>query len=167
MVYLTRRASLLALCGGLALPVMALEKPTGPVVLSVAGDIVHRNASDRADFDMAMLVALPQHTLITTSPWHKQPTRFTGPLMRDVLASVGATGGKVRATALNNYQIEIPTEDFDKYSVVLVRLVDGQPMRIRDKGPLLIMYPFDQSSALRTQVHYGRAIWQLRRLDIL
>ncbi len=167
MVYPTRRASMLALCMGLALPALALDKPTGPVVLSVGGDIVHRNAGDRADFDMDMLAALPQHTLVTTSPWHKQPTRFTGPLLRDVLASVGAAGRKVHATALNNYQIEIPVEDLLKYNVVLARLVDGQPVRIRDKGPLLIMYPFDQTSALRTQVHYGRAIWQLRHLDAL
>lgn len=167
MGFPTRRAALLALCMGLAGPALALDKPTGPVVLSVGGDIVHRNAGDRADFDMEMLAALPQHTLITTSPWHKQPTRFTGPLLRDVLASVGATGRKVQATALNNYQIEIPIEDFQKHSVVLARWVDGQPVRIRDKGPLLIMYPFDQTSALRTQVHYGRAIWQLRRLDVL
>lgn len=167
MVFPTRRAASLALCLGLAVPALALDKPAGPVVLSIAGDIVHRNVGDRADFDMAMLAALPQHTLITTSPWHNRPTRFTGPLLRDVLASVGATGSKVQATALNNYQIEIPVEDCQKYSVVLARLVDGQPVRIRDKGPLLIMYPFDQTSALRTQVHYGRAIWQLRRVDIL
>ena len=167
MGFPTRRAALLALCMGLAGPASALDKPTGPVVLSVGGDIVYRNAGDRADFDMEMLAALPQHTLITTSPWHHQPTRFTGPLLRDVLASVGATGRKVQATALNNYQIEIPTEDFEKHSVVLARWVNGQPVRIRDKGPLLIMYPFDQTPALRTQVHYGRAIWQLRRLDVL
>jgi len=167
MGFLTRRAALLTVCIGLTGPALALDKPAGPVVLSLSGEIAQRNNGERADFDMDMLAALPQHTLITTSPWHHRPTRFTGPLLRDVLAGVGASGRKVNATALNNYQIEIPIEDLQKYSVVLVRLVDGQPVRIRDKGPLLIMYPFDQTSTLRTQVFYGRAIWQLRHLEVL
>ncbi|TDM08745.1 MAG: hypothetical protein C4K60_04925 [Ideonella sp. MAG2] len=166
MVLPIRRACLLAWGLALSLPGLALDKPTGPVVLSVSGGI-QRNVEERADFDMTMLAALPQHTITTTSPWHPRATKFTGPLMRDVLASVGASGRIVRATALNNYQIDIPIEELSKHNVVLARLIDGQAVRIRDKGPLLIMYPFDQSSALRTQVHYGRAIWQLRRLDVL
>ena len=39
-------------------------------------------------------------------------------------------------------------------------------MAVRDKGPLVIVYPFDDRPELRTALYYGRAIWQLRSLEL-
>ena len=36
---------------------------------------------------MAMLAGLPQHSFTTHTPWHNGPRKFTGPLLRDVLAA--------------------------------------------------------------------------------
>ena len=40
-------------------------------------------------------------------------------------------------------------------------------MAERDKGPLFMMYPFDGHPELRGAVHYSRAIWQLRHLEVM
>ena len=69
-------------------------------MLSVTGTVARANAGDRADFDMAMLEALPQHSFVTATPWFKTPRRFSGPLLRDVMAAAGVKGttlsGKVQ-----------------------------------------------------------------------
>jgi hypothetical protein len=39
-------------------------------------------------------------------------------------------------------------------------------MRIREKGPLFIVYPFDTKAELRSELYYNRAAWQLHRLQI-
>ena len=151
----------------LARPSHALEAPKGKVFLTLSGNIQFKNAGERADFDMAMLAALPQHSFTTQTPWYKEKKKFTGPLLRDVLDAAGARGNTLRAVALNNFKVEIPVADTRKFPVLLSRLMDDQPMRVRDKGPLFIIYPFDADPALRSTHYYNRSVWQLRSLEVL
>ncbi|MFC6670829.1 hypothetical protein [Marinobacterium aestuariivivens] len=37
-------------------------------------------------------------------------------------------------------------------------------MRIRDKGPLFLVYPFDSDPALRTEVIQNRSVWQIKHI---
>jgi hypothetical protein len=144
----------------------ALDKPAGKVVLTVSGKVAKTNAPAKAEFDMAMLAALPQHSFTTLTPWYKEPRKFTGPLLRDVLAAAGANGKMIKAVALNDYKAELPVEDAQRYEVVLARLMDDKPMPVRDKGPLFIIYPFDTDETLRSERYYNRAAWQLKVLEI-
>lgn len=147
--------------------VQALERPKGRVVLTVSGRIGIRNAEKTAEFDMDMLAALPQHTFSTKTPWYPEAHKFTGPLVRDVLAAVGAQGKNLRAIALNDYKVDLPVADALKFNLVLARLMDDKPMPVRDKGPLFIIYPFDADEALRNERYYSRAAWQLKAIDVL
>lgn len=169
-VSLPRRQVCLALAGAAALPLAApawaLDKPAGKVVLSVTGKVSQANAEGRADFDMAMLAALPQKSFTTNTPWYKTPKKFTGPLLRDVLAAAGAKGTTLVAVALNDYKIEIPFEDAQRFEMVMARLLDDQPMPTREKGPLFIVYPYDSSADLRSERYYSRSAWQLRTLEV-
>lgn len=169
----TRRALLQAtgaLLLGAAGRAQALDKPTGPVVLSFTGRVRSPNAGAnpgiRADFDMAMLERLPQTSFTTRTPWYAQARKFTGPLLRDLLAAAGANGSTLRLVALNDYWVEIPVEDTALHDVIVARLLDDKPMAVRDKGPLFVIYPFDSSPELRNPVHYGRSAWQLRTIDV-
>lgn len=144
----------------------ALERPTGRVVLTITGRIQHTNAGETAQFDMAMLARLPQHTITTRSPWYTSSHRFTGPLLRDVLRAVGARGSSVRALAMNDYQADIPLTDAQRYNVVLTRLIDNKPLPVREKGPLFIVYPYDSDETLRDERYYSRSAWQLLMLDV-
>lgn len=164
---LQRRHFVTGLLGLAALPhAQALDRPKSRVVLSVSGRISQRNAGDRAEFDMNMLAALPQHSFSTNTPWYKEPRKFTGPLLRDVLAAVGAQGKTLRAVALNDYKVEMPIEDSKRFDVVMARLMDDKPMPVRDKGPLFIIYPFDSDESLRSELYYSRAAWQLKSLEV-
>ena len=144
----------------------ALDAPKGKVILSITGNIKFKNAGDRADFDMDMLAALPQHSFTTSNPWYKESKKFTGPLLRDVLAVAGAQGSTLMAEALNNFKVEIPLADTRQFPVVLARLMDDKPMPIREKGPLFIIYPFDTNTELHSARYYSRSAWQLRTLEV-
>lgn len=157
-------ACLLALAAGVA---AALEPPAGKVLLTVTGQIAQRNSPDGAQFDIALLERLPQVSYRTATPWYPEPRKFTGVRLRDLLAAVGATPrAGVSAEAINDYRALIPTEDFAEHDVIVAWRLDDAPMAVRDKGPLLIMYPFDAEPKLRTAIYYGRAVWQLRSLDV-
>jgi len=147
-------------------PARALPAPTGRVVLTVKGRIGATNRGATAVFDMAMLEALPQASFTTMTPWDQAPVKFSGPLLRDVLAAVKVQGSVLRATALNDYKITIPVEDTRRFDVLLAHHMDNQPIPIRNRGPLLIVYPFDSKPALQDATYYERSIWQLDSLDI-
>ena len=144
----------------------ALPAPKGKVILSVSGLIAHTNAPDVAKFDLASLKALPQTSFSTMTPWAPKPVRFTGPLLRDVLKAVGANGTQLQAVALNDYKITIPVSDTEQFNVVLAHQMDGKPIPVREKGPLFIIYPFDEKPELATKTYYERAIWQLKSLVV-
>jgi len=147
-------------------PADSLSSTEGQVVLTVSGSISNTNADDKADFDMTMLEAMPSHIIETTTPWNDGVTEFKGVLARDLMSRVGAQGEHVLAIALNDYQFKIPLSDFDQYDVVVAYRVNGERMRIRDKGPLWIVYPMDSHESLQNETTHSKMVWQLRRLVV-
>jgi hypothetical protein len=144
----------------------ALDKPQGLVVLTLSGLLRKPNDGRHAHFDMAMIERLPQTSFSTRTPWYAQARKFTGPLLRDVLAAAGAHGTLLRAVALNDYWVELPIDDAARHDVVVARLLDDKPMAVRDKGPLFMVYPFDAQPELRNPVYYSRSAWQLRTIEV-
>lgn len=155
----------LALLG--PLPAGALDRPSSTVVLTVRGKVGRSNDGTAAQFDMPMLERLPQRSLTTRTPWYDGPRKFAGPLLRDVLQAAGADGTTIRAVALNDYKVDIPVADAQRFDVVMARLINDQAIPVREKGPLFIIYPFDDRAELRVPQYFSRCAWQLRTLEIL
>ncbi len=167
---LTRRRLLLAAgAAACARPVLgqSLAAPAGSPVLTLRGKIQRTNQADSAVFDLAMLEGVAQHSVTTKTPWFKQARKFTGPLLRDLLALVGAHGSMLRVAALNDYRIDVPIDDAKRFDLMLARLIDDRPITVREKGPLFMIYPFDSDSTLRNAVYYSRSVWQLKTIDVL
>ena len=156
----------LALAALVPWPVFALDAPSAKVVLTVSGKIVEHNQGDKALFDMAMLEKLPQHSFSTKTPWDKEAVKFTGPLLRDVLAQAKATGATIRAVALNDYKISIPASDAQSFELLMALRINDQPISVRTKGPLFIIYPFDSKPELQSTKYYERSIWQLKAIEV-
>jgi hypothetical protein len=167
---LSRRNATWLLAGGLAaaasLSALALDKPRQAVVLTIGGNIGERNRDKVAALDMNMLRALPQVSFTTPTPWDKKPQKFTGPLLRDVLALVRAEGRTLKAHAINDYRIEIPASDAQRFDVVLAHSIDDQPLTVRTKGPLFVVYPFHRHPELQNNTYYERSIWQLKHIEV-
>jgi len=150
-----------------ALHASELAEPAGDVVLTVTGLITNTNGAGAADFDAAMLAALPARDTVTETPWHEGTPTFSGPLGTALLDAVGATGGTLRITALNDYSVDVPVSDLRDYPVIFATHLDGAPMAVRDKGPIFLIYPFSEYPELLNEVQFGRSAWQIRSIEVL
>ncbi|GAA6208193.1 molybdopterin-dependent oxidoreductase [Cognatishimia sp. WU-CL00825] len=165
--YRVMRRSILAM--GLAVwalgsaPVLAAGA-ADPIVLEVtsAGP-----GSEMVNFDLASLRAIGTTEIVTSTIWTDGVHRFSGVSLHDLLAHLGATGGTIQATAINDYAIKIPVSDATQDGPIVAFEMDGELMPRRAKGPLWIVYPFDSSAQFRTEAIYARSIWQLNRLHII
>ena len=155
----------LVLLGGGA-EAAGLTRPTGEVVLTVTGRITQTNADAAAVYDMAMLEALPARTTVTETPWTKGAVKFEGPLGSALLDQIGAEGTMLRITALNDYVVEVPVEDFRKWPVILATRKDGKAMPVRDKGPIFVIYPFDLDRSLYNEKIFSRSAWQVKSIEV-
>jgi hypothetical protein len=153
---------------GLADTTVELDaSPSGPVILTVSGNIAHSGREgDEVQFDRAMLEALPQHEFETATPWTDGRSLYRGPLMRDLLTHLGIEGDSVHVEALNDYEAEIPISDFYDYDVILALAKDGIAIPIREYGPLWVLYPFDQDEALLSEKIRFRAVWQVMQINV-
>ena len=170
---LTRR-HLLALATGAAVaglgrPTFAagLGQPTGKPVLQIGGKIAVHNVGDQAVFDVAMLEALGTRSFKTSTPWTDGVSSWEGVPLSVLMEAVGATGNVIRATALNDYVADMPMAGLAEEGAILAMRRDGELMPVNNKGPLFILYPFDDRPNLQQQSVYMRCAWQIARLDIL
>jgi len=86
---------------------------------------------------------------------------WSGVPLRSVLAAAKATHfSTLRVVALDGYQVSIPAEDLVRYDPLLAYQRDGQYIAIRDRGPLFLVYPFDQYPELQKVLFMNRTIWQ-------
>ncbi len=166
MKTITQLLTLLTALLALQTPAWALQTPTGKVILTVSGKVGDKNTPQAATFDLAMLEKLPQQTFTTLTPWDKTPIKFTGPLLRDVLAAAKASGSTIKALALNDYQTSIPLSDAQNFDVILAHRMNDALIPVKTKGPLFIVYPYDSKAELRSTVYYERSAWQLKAMTI-
>jgi hypothetical protein len=134
-----------------------------PVILTIDGKIA---GGVPLDFTSSQLEALGAASVATSTPWHDGKPTFEGIPMETLLAHVGATGEVAEVLALNNYRTTIPLADFSEFPVLLALQQDGEYMTVRNKGPLFIIYPFDDFDDLRTDLYYSRSAWQVRSITV-
>lgn len=143
-----------------------LAAPTGPVILTIEGSIAVTNVGETAQFDRAQLIALGIHTLTSSNLFEPGIHTFDGVLLSDVLDRVGATGHMLTAKAIDGYEIDLPMADPETYPVILAHTWNGAVMRVRNKGPLWIIYPIDAFPELKVEKYSTRSVWQLTTLRV-
>lgn len=141
--------------------------PTGEVMLTASGAITVTNVEGTLALDIDQLAALPQHSFKTSTTWTEGVSTFQGVLLKDFIAAVGATGTTMNLTALNDYAISMPLADVKDDGPLLAYLMDGKTMSLRDKGPVWLVYPYDENPEYRTEQTYSRSIWQLDRIEFI
>lgn len=143
-----------------------LATPTGKVILTVSGNITTANAGGKAEFDREMLEALGTSELALTTPWTDGRQVFKGVLGSKILDAVGARGEQIVAKAINDYQVKLPVSDLRNYPVLFALKQNGSYMRVRDKGPIWIIYPRESHPELDTDQITDRWVWQLSEIVI-
>ncbi len=144
---------------------VALDQPTGRVILTIKGQVDNTNADGAAKFDLKMLEALTGRKGTMETPWTEGQVTFTGPYLRSVLKAAGAHGGKLIVKALNDYSAEVPSSDADM-EVILATRMNGEEMPVRDKGPLFLIYPFDLDASFFSEKYFARSVWQIKEIEV-
>ena len=167
---------LMATLLGVTAPVQAATEPVvlrvytaPPMRPSAAPDAASKDFEAgplAATFNMSFLLSLPQHTFVAQTPWYKKPVKFTGPLLRDVLAAAKVKGTMIHAIAMDEYRAQIPFSDAQQYDMILAHQMNGQTLTAKNKGPLFVVYPFDSKPELQAIRFYARSIWQLKSIQV-
>ncbi len=135
---------------------------TGAPVLTVTGKL---KSGAQIDLTMAELRALPRAQIKTTTPWHDGEQTFEGVPLAALLEHLGAQGKMLQVMALNKYKTEIPVSDVS-HAPILAYMRNGEPMSVRDKGPLFVIYPYDRNPELKSERYFSRSAWQVRSIAI-
>jgi hypothetical protein len=136
------------------------------VILTVDGRIDTSRYPNGAAFDRDALFALGSEKLETETHFTKGMQSFEGVRLAVLLEAVGANGTVLTATGLDGYSVDIPMEDATRFSVFLAMKWNGAVMKVRNKGPVWIVYPISRFPETNTEIHSARAVWQLKTLTV-
>jgi len=156
-----------ALLAAPPLTAQGVPPASGSVVLTVTGNVAVTNTQGAAELDIDALQLLGTRTIETTTIWTEGVQRFEGVPLDVLVSALGLTGQTLRATAINDYAVDIPMTDATPEGAIVAFRLNEEPMSLRDKGPLWIIYPYDSKADFRTEVVYSRSIWQRDRLEAL
>lgn len=149
-------ALMMALGASLNFSAMAQDVPS----ITISG------ASETAVFSRDDLEAMEVVTIETTTPWNEGVVTFEGVRLTELLDKVDADGEMAIVTALNDYSVDVPTEDFELFGTILAFKRNGEYMPVDDQGPFFVVYPFDSDPVLQGQPYYGRAVWQVKEISV-
>ncbi|MGF1608261.1 MAG: hypothetical protein ACFCUQ_02615 [Kiloniellales bacterium] len=168
---------LVALLIGGAASAAELAAPSGPVVLTVAGEVgqTNRPAFDpfrdaflnyhdkgferAAAFDRAMLQALGIQTITIDYAGWPGVMRFEGPWLRDLLAAAGAAGRPVTVLALDGYAIEISAEEIATLPWMVALKANGRDLATGGHGPTWVLYQPDGPATDEDEARWGWAVF--------
>ncbi|WP_071674095.1 hypothetical protein [Nioella nitratireducens] len=132
-----------------------------PILLTVSVD------GEDTGFTRSALEALGTAEIETTTIWTDGVQHFSGVPLRALAEMFDVGDSGFRAYAINDYVIDIPLEDARDGGALLALDRDGEPMSLRDMGPIWLIYPYDSDRDFQTEVIYARSVWQLIRLEVM
>lgn len=118
-------------------------------------------------FNFEDLLAIGTTAIATVTPYTDGIPVFEGVLLRDLLAYVGAEDAPLKMVALNDYRVTMPAQDPHEHDVLLAMKRDGEPMPVRDRGPIWVIYPSEDNAALDVLMHDHKMVWQLSEIMVL
>ena len=129
-------------------------------------DILTVVASDRSEsFSLADLLSMEQTTIVTKNDYVDEATEFRGPSLRYILEDMDVErDATLKMVALNDFSSEVPAADAFDCDLILAVFREGEPMSVREKGPIWIIYPMDEHPELRDEIYNDRLVWQLKTI---
>ena len=156
------KTSLLTVCFSLLMfissaPTVAQAETTGVVLSIEKGEREYR-------LTLEDIKAFTPVVFETETIWTHGVQSFEGVRLKDLLDSINISNGQLRAIAVNDYAVNIPVADAVSDGPIIAYKQNGAEMSRRRKGPLWIVYPYDDKKSDQTETVYSRSIWQLDRL---
>jgi hypothetical protein len=133
-----------------AATVAPLPKPTGDVVLKVAG-VRHGNvAASITKADFAALDGVAKQRVLIREPFIKKNVTFTGITLGELLerAGVSATTGSIKFHALDDYAVTLPLAG--AADALIATRANGELIPVAKGGPIRLVFTNDSSLAHNT-----------------
>jgi hypothetical protein len=125
------------------------------LTLKLGDEVINLSYEDMLEFTPV------EHTM--SNRWIEKTTTYTGVKLSGILEKYKITNEWLQMTALDGYSIKVPIVDAGK-GAFIAYLIDGKQIKIRDKGPLWLLYPFSENRALDIELYQNRSIWQLKEI---
>lgn len=123
-------------------------------------------ATSAAALDLEAIKGLGSVTFETSTPWTDGKVIFEAVPGDRVAQILGSNGTVVRATALDDYSVDIPLSDFTSGKAHIAYAMNGEPLPADMFGPFWIVYRYDSDPTLSDEAHQARSIWQLKSLSV-
>jgi hypothetical protein len=162
--------ALFILCTCFSLPLLAAEmvainKPlpkvkSDQVVLTIVTD------SQKHSVTLSELESLPVYQATLKTYWGMGGV-FQGVRMSDVVArfKIGRTTRHLVFRTLDNYTSALSFGEFSKSPAMLATRLNGQPIALDNKGPLILLWPEKEVSALNGGATLSSWIWSISEID--
>jgi hypothetical protein len=152
---------------GTLMPGEAIPAPQDTVILTVSGKIGAMNQDDTIVMDQQTVAAVGVVEYEVHDPFENRPIIYRGVLMSELLKvwQVADDVTVARITALNDYQIDVPVEDFYQYPVLFAMQADGVAMTPDYRGPAMLVYPLDDF-AFDLMTNKRSWIWQIKTVEL-
>lgn len=143
-----------------------IPTPQQETILTVSGEIGTANDGDAIIMDRPTIEGVGLVEYSVQDPFADRQILYRGVLMRDLFAlwQVADNAQTVHLTALNDYQIDIPIEDFHNYPILFAMQADGVYMERDYQGPAMLVYPVDDYE-FDTIAIKRRWIWQIKSIE--
>ena len=134
--------------------------------LSMAYELTIQHKGKQYKLPQEGLAELPLETLSTETPWTNQSHTYQGISLERLLKHFNIQGHQATAKALNNYQVIIEIKDAINKGAFIASTQDGKAMKVRNKGPFWIIFPWSQKPELVQKKYQDWSIWQMSDLTI-
>jgi hypothetical protein len=145
-----------------------IPAPTEEVILTISGDITVTNAGDTLQLDMPTLESLGLVEYTVEDPWLSEEVTYTGVLMSKLSEFVGASesADNFHIEALDDYQVDLPFADIERWPILLATRSNGQYMAIENAGPTRIIFPYHSFKELDLEKHNDLWIWNIDSMQV-
>lgn len=112
---------------------------------------------------------LPGTEFTTELPWlpEGETATFRGFTVFDLIAHLKVTNiESATFTALNDYKAAAPYNDLEQYKPIIAYSMDGEPMKIRDKGPFWFLYDLTRYPHIDTPDYHTQMVWQIKEISL-
>lgn len=142
-----------------------IPPPAHQVVLRVHG-ATKAKGKGPLELDRETLEKMGLVRYTAPNRWYPTPVTFEGVLIAAFLDVVGAPpqATMMRMRALNDYEILLPIAEARRWPLMFALKLNGSPMRVRDKGPIWVVYPAHLEPMLAGAAYQGKWIWQLAEI---
>jgi hypothetical protein len=149
-------------------PGTTVPAPASEPILTLTGAIASTNTNGSLVFDMRTLEQVGLVTYAIDDPWREARTTYTGVLVSDLLkvAKVPASATSLHFTALDDYEVDLPIADVNKYPILLATRANGDYMPLDDGGPSRIIFPYDAYRELNPLETKDLLIWSVMTLEV-